>query len=199
MISITTYKEVWVDIKGYEGLYQISTMGNVKSLSRQVKHSNGGLKVLKERMLKTRVNSTTGYREVGLSKDGKQKFHHIHKLVAEAFIDNPHRLPVVNHIDGCKTNNDISNLEWVTCSENIRHALTNGLSKNNMTDEISRLGNEAHRKQVKCIEDDLVFDSVREAASYYGLQISNISRVCNGKLKTTGGKHFEFHIERTDA
>lgn len=148
--------------------------------------------MLKERILKTKVNSTTGYREVGLSKDGKQKHYHIHRLIAEAFIENPHGLPVVNHIDGCKTNNNISNLEWCTQSDNIRHALINELSQNNMTDEISRLGNEAHRKQVRCIEDDLVFDSVRKAAVHYGLQETGISMVCNGKLKTTGRKHFEF-------
>ena len=192
MLRITTYKEVWADIKGYEGLYQISTFGNVKSLSRPVKHSNGGTKILRERMLKTRVNSKTGYREVGLSRDGKQKYHLIHKLIAEAFIDNPHRLPVVNHIDGCKTNNDIFNLEWATYSENIRHAFANGLSHNNMTNEISRAGNEAQKKQVRCIDDDLVFDSAREAADYYGVQLSNLSKVCNGKARTTGGKRFEF-------
>lgn len=192
MLRITTYKEVWADIKGYEGLYQISTFGNVKSLSRPVKHSNGGTKILRERMLKTKINSTTGYKEVGLSRDGKQKYHLIHKLIAEAFIDNPHRLPVVNHIDGCKTNNDIFNLEWTTYSENIRHAFANGLSHNNMTNEISRAGNEVQKKQVRCIDDDLVFDSAREAADYYGVQLSNLSKVCNGKARTTGGKRFEF-------
>ena len=192
MLRITTYKEVWADIKGYEGLYQISTFGNVKSLSRPVKHSNGGTKILREKMLKIKVNSTTGYKEVGLSRDGKQKFYLIHKLIAEAFIDNPHRLPVVNHIDGCKTNNDIFNLEWVTCGENIRHAFANGLSHNNMTSEISRAGNEVQKKQVRCIDDDLVFDSAREAAEYYGVQLSNLSKVCNGKARTTGGKRFEF-------
>ena len=192
MLRITTYKEVWADIKGYEGLYQISTFGNVKSLSRSVKHSNGGTKILRERMLKTKINSTTGYKEISLSKDGKQKYHLIHKLIAEAFIDNPHRLPVVNHIDGCKTNNDIFNLEWATYSENIRHAFANGLSHNNMTNEISRAGNEVQKKQVRCIDDDLVFDSAREAADYYGVQLSNLSKVCNGKARTTGGKRFEF-------
>ena len=192
MFRITTYKEIWADIKGYEGLYQISTFGNIKSLSRPVKHSNGGTKIIRERLLKTKVNSTTGYREVGLSRDGKQKYHLVHKLIAEAFIDNPHRLPVVNHIDGCKTNNDVSNLEWTTYSENIRHAFTNGLSKNNMTNEISRAGNEVQKKQVRCIDDGLVFDSAREAADYYGVHLSNLSKVCNGKARTTGGKRFEF-------
>ena len=198
MFRITTYKEVWADVKGYEGFYQISTFGNVKSLSRQVRHSNGGPKILKERMLKTRVNGKSGYREVGLSKDGKQKYHLIHKLVAEAFINNPNQLPVVNHIDGCKTNNDISNLEWCTYGENIKHAFVNGLSHNNMTDEIAEAGHRVQRKQVRCIEDNLVFNSISEAAVYYGIYTSNLSRVCNGKLKTAGGKHFEFYTERGD-
>jgi len=107
--------ENWKDIKGYEGLYQISDLGRVKSLRR-----NAILRAGK---------SNTGYRIVALCKRGKAITKSVHRLVAEYFVDNPYNKPQVNHIDGDKVNNIYANIEWVTASENHIHAISIGLIK----------------------------------------------------------------------
>lgn len=119
-------REEWRDIKGYEGLYQISEFGKVKSLERKV---NGpkGLRIVEEKILKPYIG--TGYKKVHLSKSGKGKQISVHRLVATNFIREPVGREVVNHIDGNKLNNHYSNLEWCTYRENNQHARENGLWK----------------------------------------------------------------------
>ncbi len=107
--------EIWKEINGYENLYEISNTGKVKSL-RYNKILSGGY-------------SGFGYLLVHLVKDSKKKQKYIHKLVAEAFIPNEDNKPQVNHIDGNKTNNNVDNLEWVSFSENNKHAYKTGLKK----------------------------------------------------------------------
>lgn len=119
-------KEIWKDIVGYEGKYQISNYARVKSLKR--KRPGDGY-ILKERLLKPGLMKV-GYYSVALWKNCKQKTFHIHRLVAKYFIPNPKGKREVNHIDGNKTNNLLSNLEWVTPKENCRHAQKTGLVKN---------------------------------------------------------------------
>ena len=112
-------KEIFKDVKGYEGLYQVSNLGNVKSLERLVKHSKGGYKLVKEKLLKF-GKGTGGYSFVNLNKFGIARNRMIHQLVAIAFLDHTpcgYKL-VVNHIDFDKTNNNVSNLEIVTHREN---------------------------------------------------------------------------------
>lgn len=111
--------EEWKDIKGYEGLYQISNLGEVKSLSREVEQSNGKKYTIKERKLKTSRNGN-GYTGITLNKDGKHRFN-VHRLVALHFIENPEGKEQVNHKDLDKTNNCKDNLEWLTKSENQIH------------------------------------------------------------------------------
>lgn len=106
-------KESWKDVCGYEGLYMISNRGNVKSLN----YNHTG----KERLLKIKRNRA-GYCFVTLCNGKAKKNMSIHLLVARAFIPNDNGKPQVNHIDGDKLNNTVSNLEWVTASENIRHS-----------------------------------------------------------------------------
>lgn len=116
-------EEIWKDIKGYEGLYQISNFGNVKSLPKfRVKYHTGEI-ILKQQ------NSANGYKQINLYKNNKHRTEKIHRLVAEAFIPNPENKPEVNHIDGDKTNNYIGNLEWNTRKENGKHAWNIGLFK----------------------------------------------------------------------
>lgn len=108
--------EKWVDVIGYEGLYQVSDHGRVRSLGR------------KARILKT-VKRSNGYLKVNLSKNGKVKNQSVHRLVATAFVSNDEDLPEVNHEDGNKENNHYSNLVWCTSSYNQKHAFANGLQK----------------------------------------------------------------------
>lgn len=115
-------EEIWKDIKGYEGLYQISSFGRVKSLERVTSQN----KFLSEK-LKIASLSVQGYFKVTLCKNGKCIQLYIHKLVAENFLDNPENKLQANHIDGIKINNHISNLEWVSPLENMTHARNLGL------------------------------------------------------------------------
>ena len=103
---------MWKDIKGFEGIYQISDCGEVKSLSRNVK-CRGGVRNVSEKIL-VPVTIGNGYKQVGLCRDGKCKRVLLHRLIAEAFISNPNNFPCVNHKDGNPSNNNIDNLEWCT-------------------------------------------------------------------------------------
>lgn len=121
--------EEWRDIKDYEGLYQISSLGRVKSLQRYVYHETQNHKALRrERILKTRLGER-GYFYMSLCKNAKIKTFKVHRLVAFAFHDNPENKPTVNHKNGIKTDNRAINLEWATYSENQIHAFKTGLQK----------------------------------------------------------------------
>ena len=118
--------EIWKDVKNYEGLYQVSNLGKVKSLARH--GTKGG--ILKPIL--------TEYLCINASKNNKIKKLKIHRLVAEAFIPNPDNLPQINHKDGNKLNNIVSNLEWVSSKENVRHAIVNNLKKFSYKGEIAK-------------------------------------------------------------
>lgn len=108
----------WKDIVGFEGYYQVSTNGNVKSLNRVIEHSNGYSRLIKGKEIKPFINGS-GYLQIKLSKNGESFFPYVHKLVATAFIDNTNNYTEVNHIDHNKLNCNIANLEWCTRSENM--------------------------------------------------------------------------------
>ncbi len=120
--------EIWKDIKGYEGLYQASNKILVKSLERKIKKKNGFYKTIKERILKMPTNGS-GYPIVSLSKDGLATEFHVHRILAETFIDNPNGYSQINHINGNKADNRLENLEWCTPKDNILHAYRTGLNK----------------------------------------------------------------------
>lgn len=111
-------KQIWKDIEGYEGLYQINNNAEIKSLSRIIK--SGYNRKIKEKILKPQLN-TNGYYSISLHKDNKIVKKLVHVLVALAFLPNPNNLTQVNHIDGNKLNNKINNLEWCTNRENTCH------------------------------------------------------------------------------
>lgn len=118
-------KEIWKDIQGYEGVYQVSNLGKVKSLDRTMKDRWGNDRPIKGRILKFKVNFS-GYHIVHL-RTNRESHPAVHRLVAETFLDNPENKPTVNHIDCCKTNNSVDNLEWSTHKEQMRHAFDNNL------------------------------------------------------------------------
>jgi hypothetical protein len=124
--------EIWKNIPNYEGLYQISNLGNVKSFPRH------GTRTKEERILKQSLD-TSGYPQVCLTKNSNKKTWLIHILLGKLFIDNPHNKPEINHKDGIKTNYSLDNLEWNTKKENMIHAVKNGLHTRGESHSSSKL------------------------------------------------------------
>ena len=163
--------EIWKPVVGYEGLYEVSNLGRVKSLPR--KDSKGGIKSQRE--------TIWGYLLCQLWKDGKGKNHSVHRLVAEAFIPNPEVKQTVNHIDCNKHNNRADNLEWATQSENVRHSVKLGHYESSG----ARSKPIIQRERNGYFENR--FKSMQEAARITGVPAANIWKCCNGKLKSAGG------------
>ena len=156
--------ETFVKIEGFEN-YEVSNLGRVRNIESG--------KTLKPSLQKN------GYLRHGLSKNNKKKYLYLHRVLATAFIDNPERKPCVNHIDENKTNNDLSNLEWCTVKENMRH----GTRTKRIAEKLSQ----------KVIQLDLnnnvlnVFKSMRQAGRETGVSATSISACCSGKVKSAGG------------
>lgn len=131
--------EIWKDILNYEGLYQVSNYGNIKSLNRI--NRNG--KTVHEKIL-SQAKSTSGYLQVNLSKDNEVKIFQVHRLVAVAFIDNPDNKPQVDHIDNNKHNNHVKNLRWVTGKENMENVIT----KITLSNRPRRKLSEEHKEKI---------------------------------------------------
>ena len=172
-------EEIWKDIAGFEGLYQVSNMGNVKSLERTVCDNRGYYRTVPERIRKPR-NTGKGYLAVNLYKDGKAKNYKIHRLVAQAFLPNPYNLPEVNHIDEDKYNNCVENLEWCTSQYNIEYSKAKAIIG---IDKVTGL----------IVE----FPSTKEASRQTGINHGNICACCNGKRNSAGG--FYWIYANTDA
>ncbi len=115
----------WKDIAGYEGMYMVNRMGDVKGLTRVLCYGN--TKRVEPGCLRKPKTDRYGYLHLSLSRNGKKRWFTVHRLVAGAFIPNPKGLKAVNHKDGDKKNNHFENLEWVTCSQNTQHAYDTGL------------------------------------------------------------------------
>jgi hypothetical protein len=133
-------KEMWKDIKGFEGLYQVSNFGRVKSLPKEwVCGRNGGIGKHNGMILKIQIDKETGYIRVTLTKKNIRKHISIHRLVGIHFITNPNNKPVINHINGIKLDNRIENLEWVSHAENNQHAFYIGLNRKGEEHSSSKL------------------------------------------------------------
>lgn len=174
--------EVWKDIDGYEGMYQVSSLGRVRSLDRVLVMSNGRERFYKGKILNPVVH-TGGYLYVSLGR-GNKRF--IHRLVAQAFIPNPDNLPEVNHKDGNKENNDYRNLEWVTPSDNQRHSKETGLAPVGEIHPQAKLSNE----DVRYIRENYIpkhpeFGG-KALAAKFGVARSIISRIVNGTKRVHG-------------
>ena len=176
-------EEIWRDAPGYEGLYIVSNKGEVKSLNYH--------RTKKENIMKPRKNKK-GYLQIQLSNKGKVKNISVHRLVAEAFIPNPENLPEVNHIDECKTNNNVNNLEWCTRKYNNNFGTRNERSGIAISKALTGCYNNKISKPVKCLETGLIFPSTNEAQRQFGFSHQHISACCNGKRKTCGGFHWQY-------
>lgn len=163
--------EVWKDVKGYEGLYQVSNFGRIKSLQR-IKLYENCIHIKKECLLKQSKGSR-GYLQVSLAFNKKKKSVLVHRLIANAFIDNFLNKNQINHKNGIKTDNRIQNLEWVTAKENTNHAHQNGLCRKGLTHKKS--------KQIKCIKTGIIYESIRDAEQQ--LNIFNLGSMLNGTRK----------------
>ncbi|WP_405101481.1 NUMOD4 domain-containing protein [Oceanobacillus sp. FSL H7-0719] len=163
--------KIWKDIKGYEGLYQVSKWGRVKSLKRK----NLAGTYMKERMFDVYPNNQ-GYYMVKLSKEGKGRDVSVHRLVAETFIPNPDNKPQVNHIDGNPMNNKVTNLEWVTPQENIDHAWDTGLNKNRGEAHSNAKLNEEKVKEIRSLHRLDIY-SVKELSEKFKVSIGAIYNV----------------------
>jgi hypothetical protein len=161
----------------------------VKSLERTRITKGGGITKVKERILKQHIDRF-GYCKVCLLKDGVHYFRKAHRLVAIAFIPNLENKPEINHKDGAKTNNCVSNLEWNTPSENKRHAYVNGLNGGSHI---------THRRRVVQYDKDhnlvATYLSIENASKKTGTRHSSIWMCCNGRYKTAGGYIWEYAQE----
>lgn len=188
-------EEVWKDIEGYEGLYQISNLGRVKSLERG--HKTLSKYIQKEKILSTRVG-IRGYCVVTLYKHNKSKQIPIHRLIAKAFIPNPKNKPCIDHINTIRTDNRIENLRWVSHKENSNNVITLKKSKENCQIMWERGDfdnrNNLHYQKVAKLDLDgnilEIFDSIKEASVACGICAASISAIClntNPKRHTAGG------------
>ena len=167
-------EEVWRDVKGYEGLYQVSNMGRVKSLERKDRFG----RVIKERILEPAVTHN-GYLRVGLHVDGKRKMLRVHRLVCEAFHENPDNKSEVNHVNENKTDNRACNLEWSTRTENCNHGSRNERVAKALSKPIGQFSLDG--KLIK------VWQSACEAERQTGFDQGYVGAVARGKHKQAYG------------
>lgn len=183
--------EIWKDIQGYEGLYQISNLGNVKGYKKVYFCGNNTKRVLEERLIVGDI--ARGYRRVELWNNRRHKKYMVHRLVAQAFIPNPDNKPEIDHIDGNPLNNKVENLRWCNHKENLNNPITlkrksDSAKGNHMTGRFGALHHNS--KKVKCIETGSVYGGIAEAERKTGIR--HISSVCRGARKTAGGYHWQY-------
>lgn len=167
-------EEKWKDVAEYEGFYQVSNKGNVRSVDRT--HALGRKR--RGRILKPFYNNC-GYLQVSLSKNGTVKIKSVHRLVAEEFVLNPENLPQVNHIDEGKDNNNAENLEWCDSKYNINYGTRN-----------ERMA-QAKSKKVRAVSDktgDVIIFSSTQEVGRKGYDQSSVAKACKGVYKTKTGK-----------
>lgn len=172
--------EYWKDIKGYEGIYQVSNHGRVRSLNRT--DSIG--RIISGRILSYSL-SGSGYRQLALSKNDKVRYFQIHRLVAEAFIPNPNNLPCVNHKNENKTDNRVENLEW--CDK--RYNLNYGTAKDKLIQSLTNNPKTSRKIEQYSLNGDILksYPSLREAERTTNVPHQNIHKCCIGKYRYAGG------------
>ena len=171
--------EEWRDIKEFEGLYQVSNYGRIKSLKRILIDG----RIWYERIMKTPLSA--GYPSISLRKDNTYFKERVHRVVGKTFIEGYQENYCINHINGIKTDNHISNLEWCTYSENLKHARDTGL--NNILIKLKEINMKPTVQLSLNNEFIKIFNSAREASEFVKCPIQNITRVCRGERKSARG------------
>lgn len=179
--------EIWKDIEGYEGLYQVSNLGRIRSLDRIIIRKNGMQLPLKGKILSQHIkygNGTLPRYQVNLCKNNKNSMYLVSRIVAKAFVQNPNNLPQVNHKDENPANNNVDNLEWCTGEYNMKYG--------------TRLERISKSLQKKVNVYDLnnkylyTFNSLKEASKILNCDHSTITKVCKGKVRQCKGYIFRY-------
>lgn len=193
-------QEIWKDIEGYEGIYQVSNLGRVKSLNRTIEYKDGRKKLYTERVL-SQQKYRSGYLGIKLYKNNVYKRIQVHRLVASAFIPNNKGLPYINHKNGIKTDNKVENLEYCTPSYNVQHAWNNGL--NVMSESRQNNNRRNGLKTAKKVEQYNLnnekvgeYNSLREAGRLTKIRYDHISECCKRIAKTAGGYIWKYKEEQ---
>lgn len=191
-------EEIWKDIIGFEGYYQVSNFGRVKSLPRKVNSPirNNKTIIRKERILKLGT-LPLGYKQIRLQVGNLDETIRVHRLVAKHFIDNPKLFPIINHIDANPSNNHFKNLEWCTQSHNIKYAYDIGRKKTSPAFLIPKIGIDSPlSRSVNQFSLDGNFIKkwgfVSEIERTLGFSRPNICKCCRGKIKTAYGFKWEY-------
>ena len=181
--------EIWKDIEGYEGYYQVSNLARVRSLDRVIVYKNGRTKTMRGAIVKDRLNTRLGRREIHLSKNGFRKAFKVYRLVAKEFIinDDPINKTTVNHIDGNADNNIATNLEWCSYSKNLKHSY----------DYLNRPVNKTGKKRVCYVYDKQLktnekYFSIMETAREIKISETQIRRIAN---KECVNERYEISID----
>lgn len=171
-------EEEWRDIEGYEGYYQVSNLGRVKSLDRIITYKDNR-KFLKKGNVMTQTKDKEGYLTIGLSMNGKQKTFKVHRLVAMSFIPNGEKLPQVNHLNSLVYDNKVENLQWCSNKMNCIHKTTKNFTK-----------------KIICHETGEIFNTQREVGEKLPLSERTVGRYLDGTRKTAKGYTFSYIEER---
>lgn len=187
--------EIFIDIEGYEGLYQIGNLGTVKSLPKIIESANGGVRYHDTIVLRHDIGRK-GYHRVTLFKNKERKRYLVHRLVAVAFVLNPKNLPEVNHKNGDRSDNRAAELEWCTRSMNIKHAYE-VLNRQPTRNALGRINekNPLSKKVIQISKEGVVMKtwaSSAEVGRALGLNRTNIGACARGKIKTAYGYKWQY-------
>ncbi len=161
--------EKWKEVYGYDALYEISNLGRIRTKH----HGKEGYK--KEYRYLEPIDNGNGYLRVNLRSNHRQRTAYIHKLVAQAFVDNPNGYSEINHIDEDKSNNNADNLEWCSHLYNCQYGTKNIRAS------------EKRKKKIECVELGIIFDSLNDAANYFDVGVSAIGNCLKGRSKSCAG------------
>lgn len=189
-------KEIWRPVVDYEGFYEVSSIGRVKSLSRLVTQKSGQKYMIGERILHPGIQNK-GYEFVCLCRNGITKLKLVHQLVGVAFIPNPNNKPFIDHINGNRRDNRVENLRWCTAKENSNFELARKHASDAILGKTGILCPNSKSVSQYTIDGKYIrtFGSGCEAEREIGIAHGRISLVCRGKRKTTGGYIWKYDKE----